>query len=65
MTSTYSLGAAMAVPSYKNTGFAKWRRMFNAALNDMGQPVADEDTAKGFYQMGDSPMSAARYIANS
>jgi hypothetical protein len=48
-----------------NTKFLDWWPLFNAALVKLGQPEAGHMDARGFWETGHCPDTAASYVANS
>lgn len=48
-----------------NTTFRAWWPLYNKALAKHGLPEAGFADAQGCYEMGESPETAASYLANS
>ena len=48
-----------------NTPFSAWWPLFNEALAALGQPEAGFLDARDCWELGDSPETAASYLANS
>ncbi len=53
----------MKVSTYENTPFLKWWKLFNAELAKLQMPESTYDVAMGCYEVGESPLTAARYLA--
>jgi hypothetical protein len=49
--------------TFDNTKFPKWWKMYNAALAAHGLPPATEEQARGAYEVGETPDTAADYLA--
>lgn len=59
------LADAMAVRTKQNTEFTAWWGLYNNELVKRGLPEAGFGDALGCYEVGESPETAADYIANS
>ena len=54
---------ALAVPTYRNTTVVRWWGLLNAATAALGIPDTTFGPAKGYYDMGYCPQTAAADLA--
>lgn len=65
MNTNRTLARLETLRTKANTPFLVWWPMFNAALAALGHPEAGHMDARGHWEMGDSPETAASYVVNS
>lgn len=57
-----TLKQALAVPTYRNTEFMVWWKMFNEECVKLGLPEQGFGVAHGSYEVGETPQTAASYL---